>query len=48
MRDTIVFWKALFIIIGLIALPWGLVADSISRVMGGLGSLVIALLIETD
>ena len=44
MNKVGVFFKAIFMISGLVVLPWGLVEDSLAKTLGGLGLLLLALI----
>lgn len=46
MTTSGLIFKGIFLICGIIVLPWGLIVDSIARTLGGLGLILLALLID--
>ena len=43
MSNSGLLFKAIFLIGGIISLPWGLVTDSMVKTVGGLGLIFLAL-----
>ena len=46
MDNVTAFWKALFVFSGIGIFAWGIIGDSMTRTIGGLGCILIAFLIS--